>query len=472
MTFNSYEFLVFFAVVYGLYVNLNHKWQNHLLLAASYFFYGWWDWRFLFLLALSTVMDFTCGLMIVRFQDKRRKKMFLVFSMILNLTLLGFFKYFNFFAESLHDSLATLGISLPMPALNILLPVGISFYTFQSMSYVIDVYRGHLRPSAKLAEFALFVSFFPQLVAGPIERATELLPRVQNPRTITWDKVSQGCALIFWGLFKKIYIADNCAKLVNDAFADPSLHSGASLLIAVYAFTFQIYCDFSGYSDIARGLAKMLGFELMINFNLPYFSLNPTEFWRRWHISLSTWLKDYLYISLGGNRKGPFKTYRNLFLTMFLGGIWHGAAWNFVLWGAYQGILLIGHRLSLPLLCRIPIRSGLSQWVWTAIRWVVTFHLICLGWLLFRSESISMISEILSSIFMRFSPDSETRILAMRLFAYTFVLIGVQLFQLIQKDLDFFSRFPAFARVGYVSLALYLLTAYGATAESFIYFQF
>jgi alginate O-acetyltransferase complex protein AlgI len=472
MTFNSYEFLVFFAVVYGLYLVLDHRWQNRLLLAASYFFYGWWDWRFVFLLALSTGMDFTCGRMIDRFREKERKRIFLIVSVVLNLALLGFFKYFDFFAESLRDSMAALGVDLNMPMLHILLPVGISFYTFQSMGYIIDVYRGHLKASANLEEFAVFVAFFPQLVAGPISRATELLPRVRNPRIVTREKIMEGCALVFWGLFKKIYIADNCAKLVNLAFADPSAHSGASMLVAVYVFAFQIYCDFSGYSDMARGLAKMLGFELMLNFNLPYFSLNPTEFWRRWHISLSTWLKDYVYISLGGNRKGVFKTYRNLFLTMFLGGLWHGAAWNFLLWGTYQGILLIAHRLAGPLLARVPVRSKASLWAWTALRWVVTFHLICLGWLLFRSGSAAQILEVLGRVFLHFAPDPETRAWIVKLFAFTFVLIGVQIFQLVKNDLAFYPRLPAPARIVYVSLALYLLVAYGATAESFIYFQF
>ncbi len=451
---------------------LAHRWQNRLLLVASYIFYGWWDWRFLFLLALSTGMDFSLGLMIERFQKNSHKKKCLVFSMILNLTFLGIFKYFNFFAENLHSLFSTFGINLPIPLLHFMLPVGISFYTFQSMSYIIDVYRGHLKPSRKLEDFALFVSFFPQLVAGPINRATDLLPRVQNPRTVTWDGVGQGCTLIFWGLFKKIYIADNCAKLVTEAFHNPSLHSGASLLVTVYAFAFQIYCDFSGYSDVARGLAKMMGFELMINFNLPYFSLNPTEFWRRWHISLSTWLKDYLYIGLGGNRKGVFKTYRNLFITMFLGGIWHGAAWNYVIWGSYQGLLLIVHRLTQPWLAKIHTPNKISLWSWTALRWVVTFHLICLGWLFFRCHSLSQIQIFLQNIFCNFSPDSETRLWASKLFSYIFVLLAVQFYQLAKNDLAFYPRLPRLIRIAFVSLALYLLTAYGATSETFIYFQF
>ena len=304
MLFNTLQFAIFFIIVYSLYLLFNHKWQNWMLLVASYIFYGAWDWRFLSLIFISTILDYICGLQIYKSRYLKRKRLFLFFSVFGNLAILGFFKYFNFFATNLQELLKIFGFSIHPHFLHIILPIGISFYTFQTMSYTIDIYRGRMAPTKKFFDLALFVAFFPQLVAGPIERAKHLLPQILVPRKLSLDKFYEGCYLIFWGLFQKVFIADNLAKIVDPVFAGNSPYNGIQVILALYAFAFQILCDFSGYSNIARGLGKCMGFDIMVNFNLPYFSTNPREFWRRWHISLSTWLRDYLYISLGGNRRG------------------------------------------------------------------------------------------------------------------------------------------------------------------------
>jgi len=337
VVFNSLQFFLFFAVVYSLYLAFNHKWQNRMLLVASYVFYGTWDWRFLSLIVISTIIDYYCGIKIDEITDAKKRKQFLAISIVANLSMLGFFKYFNFFAENLQALCCFFGFQVQPHFLNIILPVGISFYTFQTMSYTIDIYKGQLKPTRKFFDFALFVSFFPQLVAGPIERASHLLPQILSKRKVTIDKFCEGCYLIFWGLFLKVFVADNLARLVDPIFASDPPYNGVKVLLGLYAFAFQIFGDFAGYSNIARGLGKCMGFDIMVNFNLPYFVTNPSDFWRRWHISLSTWLRDYLYIPLGGNKKGTLFTYRNLAITMFLGGLWHGAAWTFIIWGAYRG---------------------------------------------------------------------------------------------------------------------------------------
>ncbi len=344
MLFNSLEFVVFFAVVLALYSVLNHPRQNALLLVASYVFYGAWDYRFLLLLIGTTLVDYAVGLAIDRRSDPAARRRILMFSIVANLGVLGVFKYFNFFADSLVEFAGLFGLSVSPVTLNIVLPVGISFYTFQSMAYTIDVYRGHLKPCRSLPDFALYVTFFPQLVAGPIERATHLLPQIYARRVMTAEKIGSGLSLIALGFFKKVVMADNLAPTVNEIFAKQGGYTAEEVLVGAIFFAFQIYGDFSGYTDIARGTSRVLGFELMDNFREPYFARSPSDFWQRWHISLSTWLRDYLYISLGGNRGGRLTTYRNLILTMLLGGLWHGAAWNFVWWGLYHGTLLVGYR--------------------------------------------------------------------------------------------------------------------------------
>ncbi len=392
MLFNSATFALFFPVVFAAYVSLNGRTraQNALLLLASYVFYGWWDWRFLSLIWVSTAVDYVLARRIAATESQRSRRALLLASLAVNLGLLGTFKYLGFFIDSAVALLRTFGLDSGAPTLALVLPVGISFYTFQTLSYTIDVYRGKLEPTRDALEFALFVAFFPQLVAGPIERASNLLPQVAKARRITAARIDLGCYLLVQGFFKKLVIADNCALIANRIFDDYARYDGVALVTGVLAFSFQIYGDFSGYSDIARGLAAILGFDLMVNFRLPYLSLSPSEFWRRWHISLSTWLRDYLYIPLGGNRLGSARTYWNLLATMALGGLWHGAAWNFVLWGVFHGAILMAYR-AVPGV-ESALRASRPR---TVFAWVVMFGLTQFGWLLFRAESLDQIGYFL-----------------------------------------------------------------------------
>ncbi len=469
MVFNSLEFFVFFALVYFLYRKLSHAQQNLMLLAASLIFYGWWDWRFLFLLLLSSTIDYFAAALIARTGERKLRVRYLGLSMISNLTILGFFKYYDFFAGSFQSLLQGLGLEAGYTTLNIVLPVGISFYTFQAMSYTIDVYRGELAPIKKFSDFFLFITFFPQLVAGPIERATHLAPQILGPRECTAEKNREGVWLFLWGLFKKVVIADNLALVVNQAFAQASGLNGLETALAAYAFAVQIYCDFSGYSDIARGGAKLLGFDLMLNFNLPYFSQNPSEFWKRWHISLSTWLRDYLYIPLGGNRGSAGQTYRNLMLTMLLGGLWHGAAWTFAAWGAYQGALLIGHRMS---------AERLQRWLGNGngvrvLNVAFNFQLVALGWLIFRAESFAQLQELLLNLFSGWQLTTNAMNMLKDFLAYSSLLVAFQVVQRFRKDLLPHYQWPAGLRLAWYSLLAYLVFAYGVVhGEDFIYFQF
>ena len=398
MVFNSVVFLVFLAVVLALYYRLQHRSQNIMLVIASYVFYGWWDWRFLSLLLFTTFFDYWCALRLEAEPRPTRKKWFLAFSMAMNLSAIGFFKYFNFFAAGFERVLTTFGMKADLPTLHILLPVGISFYTFLSMSYTIDVYRGQLKAARKPLDFMLYVAFFPHLVAGPIVRAKDLLPQCRKPRVLDQDQIITGIWLCLLGYFKKVVIADRLSPLVDWGFSSGQapFHDATSWLV-LYAFAFQIYGDFSGYSDIARGLAKLMGFEFVHNFKAPYLTRNPAEFWKNWHISLSVWLRDYLYIPLGGNRLGSLRTVRNLMITMILGGLWHGAGLAFLAWGFFHGILLVVHRAW----------NALPRWIAPAavvmpppasaptvlLRFkhalfvIGFFHITCLGWLLFRAGS-------------------------------------------------------------------------------------
>ncbi len=472
MLFNSLQFAIFFLIVYSLYLGLNHKWQNRMFFVASSIFYGAWDWRFLSLLYITSIIDFICGIKIFNSQDIRRRKLFLTLSIVSNMAVLGFFKYFDFFISNLNSLFGFFGIHISIAALRIILPVGISFYTFQAMSYTIDVYRGKLEPTRNLMDFILFVTFFPQLVAGPIERASHLLPQVLKPRKLSLDKFYEGCYLILWGLFLKMFVADNLARIVNPVFASGPPYEGMKVLVALYAFAFQIYGDFAGYSSIARGLGKCMGFEIMINFNLPYFSTNPSEFWRRWHISLSSWLRDYLYIPLGGNRKGIFMTFRNIMITMFLGGLWHGAKWTFVIWGIYHGVLLVAHRLLIPLFAYIPSspKNFLTKRAWFIIRAIFFFHLTCLGWLLFRAQSMQQVFSMLQSIFFNFGIVRNTGIKFMA--SILWLLIIIQLIQYWKNDLMFvYKRSPLITTVIY-AIMFYSIAVYSTPGYEFIYFQF
>src|SRR5690242_748823 len=348
MLFDTPVYFMFLTAVVGLYWRLAHRRQNALLLGASYFFYGWWDWRFVSLIALSTTVDYYCARSIHRSGSLRQRRLLLTLAVALNLTVLGFFKYFNFFVDSLSDVLQTIGFTgLAVPTLRVLLPPAISFYTFQELAYIVDVYHRKLEPADSLLDYAVFISLFPHLIAGPIQRPSHLLPQVQQEREFKPDAFFDGILLILSGLFRKCVVADNCALIANAAFAG---HLGppnvAVVALGAYAFAWQIYGDFSGYSDIARGSAQLLGFHFMVNFRQPYLATSLQDFWRRWHISLSTRLRDYLYIPLGGNQHGERQTYRNLLITMLLGGLWHGANWTFVIWGAIHGARLAVERAA------------------------------------------------------------------------------------------------------------------------------
>jgi D-alanyl-lipoteichoic acid acyltransferase DltB (MBOAT superfamily) len=388
--FNSLEFLCFMLLVVSVYWVLPRVAQNVFLVVASYFFYGWWSWKFLLLLAFSTLLDFTVGILLARATTAARKRLILLTSIGANLGLLGFFKYFNFFADSLHALLLTLGIPSSLPTLNVILPVGISFYTFVSMSYAIDVYRGQFAPVRSLLNYAAFVSFFPLLVAGPIERAGHLIPQFAQTRRFRTRQFFDGLYLILYGLAKKVVVADNVARFVDVIFAldHPTT---ALIVVGTFGFGVQIYADFSGYSDIARGAAKLLGFDLMHNFNLPYFARSPAEFWTRWHISLSRWIRDYVYIPLGGSRCTPRRRDVNLITAFTLSGLWHGASMNFVLWGLYHALFLIGYRLVFE-------RSGFLQraprWLASPVLWLVTQVLVFYGWLLFRVRDFGYLRHL------------------------------------------------------------------------------
>ncbi|HTL48638.1 MAG TPA: MBOAT family protein [Verrucomicrobiae bacterium] len=466
MLFNSSVFAVFFLLVYTLYLLLrkNLKAQNFLLAVSSAVFYGWWDWRFLALMYFTVTVDYVMARAIAGSPEEGKRKLFLAASVGLNLLVLGVFKYFNFFLGSLSKAAHAFGASLNFPFFQIVLPVGISFYTFQSISYVVDVYRKDIEASKSFLDFAAFVTFFPQLVAGPIERASHLLPQMQRPRALRLESFYEGSYLIFIGLFKKVYVADNLAHLVDRTFSGPP-YGSATVILSLYAFAFQIYCDFSGYSDIARGLGKCMGFDIMQNFNLPYFSWNPREFWSRWHISLSTWLRDYLYIPLGGNRKGTFRTCRNLALTMLLGGLWHGARGTFVIWGAYHAFLLIAHRLASGRMPKLP----------DAVKALVFFHLVCLGWLFFRANSIGQIGQMLAALvssppdFFAYGP----RLVLAETAAFTALLFAMEAFQNAKKDPLAVFHMPLVPRALLYTFIFYSLATFGVTGgKEFIYFRF
>lgn len=387
MLFNSFEFFVFLAIVLVCYRSLGHLNQNRVLLIASYFFYGAWDYRFLSVLILSTLVDYYVAFQISGTDANSKKKTWLLLSLFINLGLLAFFKYYGFFSREFAVFLKNIGIPVSIPYLNVILPVGISFYTFQKLSYIIDVYRKTTSPARDILDFALYVSFFPQILAGPIARASLLLPQIIFQRSQRSTDFQDGLYHVILGLFQKVVIADNMAIIVNTIFhSDPSYLTGSECLVGMYAFAFQIYGDFAGYSSIAKGVAKWLGFDLMTNFNGPYLSASPREFWHRWHISLSTWLRDYIFIPLGGSRGRRLTTYRNLMITMVLGGLWHGAAWTFILWGAFHGVLLAGQRWIEEAVLRRKIEEAPPLIRGAMV--VVTFHLITLGWLLFRADSI------------------------------------------------------------------------------------
>lgn len=404
MLFNSIDFSIFLPTVFVLYwfvFNKNIKLQNLLIVGASYLFYGWWDWRFLSLILFSSLVDYLVGVALHSQKEETKRKGLLSISILVNLLFLGFFKYYNFFLENFVLAFSFFGSDIKVNSLNIILPVGISFYTFQTMSYSIDVYRGNLKPTKDFIAFSAFVSFFPQLVAGPIERATHLLPQFYTRRTFDYAKSVDGLRQIVWGLFKKIVIADNSAEYANLIFNNSSEYSGSTLVLGAIFFTFQIYGDFSGYSDIAIGTSRLFGFDLMQNFKFPYFSRDIAEFWRRWHISLSTWFRDYVYIPLGGSQGGVWKKVRNTFIIFILSGFWHGANWTFIAWGTLNAIYF------LPLLLMNKNRShlggiGESSYLPTLkefLQILLTFSLTVFAWIFFRANDINHATDFITRIF-------------------------------------------------------------------------
>ncbi len=405
MLFNSIDFAIFLPIVFILYwfvTNKNLKLQNFFTVGASYLFYGWWDWRFLSLLLFSTLVDYSVGRGLLKQENPTKRKALLWVSIICNLGLLGFFKYYNFFLDNFVTAFSFFGTKINASSLNVILPVGISFYTFQTLSYGIDVYKRKLTPTKDFIAFSAFVSFFPQLVAGPIERATHLLPQFYTKRAFDYGKAVDGMRQILWGLFKKIVIADNCAEYANLIFNNSSDYSGSTLVLGALFFTFQIYCDFSGYSDIAIGTSRLFGFDLMRNFNFPYFSRDIAEFWRRWHISLSTWFRDYLYIPLGGSRGGTWMKVRNTFIIFIVSGFWHGANWTFIIWGALNAVYFLplllsnNNRNNIEIVAKDRFLPTLKELFFM----ILTFSLTVFAWIFFRADNlghaISYISQILS----------------------------------------------------------------------------
>ncbi len=554
MLFNSIEFPIFFALVFLLYSLMRRRFraQNVLLLTGSYVFYGWWDVRFLFLIVLSTAIDYVAGLLIDRAKiapgkralvsgyvlvsaamflipdwnalqfrltslpgleeggrlfarngvvhflaaalavgalnvlisvlqnssEKTRRKAAMLASVAFNLAILGFFKYYDFFADSFSSAYGQLTGGEPGDfTLGFILPVGISFYTFQTMSYTIDLYRKKTVSTDRFIDFAAYVAFFPQLVAGPIERAGRLLPQFGRMRpALTMEIVRSSIWLIGWGLFKKMFVADNMAIVVNATFGpfdDPSgtfviPQDGLTLLVGVYAFAFQIYGDFSGYTDIARGVAKLLGFDLMLNFRLPYFATSPSDFWRRWHISLSTWLRDYLYIPLGGNRSTGLGTYRNLTIVMLLGGLWHGAGWNFILWGAYQACLLCIYRA-------LGLRTELKRFSFPSqlLMGVLMFNLTCIGWMLFRAQNIQTIAVFFEGIFTSPAASMQTWIDLKHVFFFGWFLVAFQVGQALAGDLDLMKRLHWFVRLNvWIYIVMSIAIFADKSGKEFIYFAF
>ncbi len=485
MVFNSITFLIFLAIVLTAYYRLPFRGQNILLLVASYVFYGWWDWRFVSLLIFTTLFDYWCALRIDAEPNQRRRKIFLSFSVIVNLGVLCTFKYFNFFADSLHHVLDFFGMKATFPVLHVILPVGISFYTFLSMSYTIDVYRRELKATRNALDFMLYVAFFPHLVAGPIVRASFLLPQCQRARIIIPAEVVNGIWQILMGYIKKVVIADRLSDVVNWGFNQPTPpFSNLNAWLIIYAFAFQVYGDFSGYSDIARGLAKLMGFELITNFKAPYLVTNPSAYWQNWHISLSTWLRDYLYIPLGGNRRGTVRTYINLMITMLLGGLWHGAGAAFVLWGFFHGVLLAIHHLwrdltggkKVTIAKAAQTPSGIGSRITKIVLVIFFFHLTCIGWLLFRAGTLppqfSQVQVVRGFLRAMFHPSFAGGLSPLAL--SVFMLGGLAIFfQWKFEKMDKFSTWQFHWQAIGTTLALALITGFGVFKGSqFIYFQF
>lgn len=478
MLFNSIEYLIFLPIIFLCYwflLNKNLKLQNLFIVAVSYLFYGMWDWRFLFLIAATSTFSYVSGIMIAKYRHHGRT--ISAANIVLNLVILCIFKYFNFFAENLSNLFQLFGLEADWVTLDILLPVGISFYTFQALSYTIDVYNKKIEPTHSVISFFAYISFFPQLVAGPIERATNLLPQFYTKRVFSYDKAMSGMGLIAIGLFKKIVVADNCSVIVNRIFESSSYDNGALLFIGALLFSFQIYGDFSGYSDIAIGSARLLGFDLKMNFNLPYFSRDIAEFWRRWHISLTTWFRDYVYIPLGGSHGTKWQNIRNTFIIFLLSGLWHGANWTFLAWGLFHAILFIPllltkrnrkYKESVAPNKTVPSPKEICQMA-------TTFILVTIGWIIFRSESLSQVADYLSTIF-SYSLFNSPNIGILDL-NYNVMIAAVSIFTL--TIIDWLQRKKEISEYNITTkTTIYIIVIFmiifmreGAKSE-FIYFQF
>jgi len=473
MLFNSLPFLLFFTAFYVFYILSKHKLRNIVLLIGSYFFYAYWDYRFLSLILMLTIVNYIFGMRIYQNTDGKRKKYWLILSIVTNLIFLVFFKYCNFFIENIENIFQLLGFASNITLLHILLPLGISFYTFRILSYSIDIYRGEMLPTRRFFDFATYVAFFPLIIAGPIERAKTLLPQISSERNINSNHFYEGGWLIFYGLFKKVFIADNLAKIVAQIFITNGMNNGVLVLIGSYAFAFQIYADFSGYTDIARGISRLMGFDIMRNFRFPYLASNPSDFWRRWHISLSTWFRDYVYIPLGGNKGTKLFVYRNLLITMILVGFWHGASWTFIIWGLYHGILLVLYRVAKKAFSAIKI--NINQRVSFLISAIITFNLICLGWLIFRVESFTQLQSMSNSLIFNFElvRGMGVRLFLLRIFGLTWLLILIDSIQYIKSDMYAILKYPTLIRFAFYALMLFLILVYGVFGEEeFIYLRF
>lgn len=479
MLFNSIDFVIFLPIVFIIYwflANKSIKHQNILIVLSSYLFYGWWDWRFLSLILFSTLVDYSIGLELSKQKDQKKRKLLLWSSLLVNLGFLGFFKYYNFFLDNFVSAFTFFGGSIKGDYLDIILPVGISFYTFQTLSYSIDVYKGKLEPTNDFIAFSAFVCFFPQLVAGPIERATNLLPQFLKKRKFDYSKAVDGMRQILWGLFKKIVIADNCAFYANEIFNNSTNYSGSTLLLGAVLFTFQIYGDFSGYSDIAIGVSRLFGVDLKQNFAFPYFSRDVGEFWRRWHISLSTWFRDYLYIPLGGSHGGTWKKIRNTFIIFIVSGFWHGANWTFIFWGALNAIYFLPllltktNRKNIDVIAKGRTFPTFKEFLSV----LITFFLTVLAWVFFRAENINhafqFIFEIFSSSFFHSLEVKPKGIITILILLFLIIewLGREEQFAITKLGLNS----KAFFRYSFYVLLIFSLFWFGGKDQQFIYFQF
>jgi D-alanyl-lipoteichoic acid acyltransferase DltB (MBOAT superfamily) len=484
MLFTSYEFLIFFPIFFILYwlVNKQLRIQNLLVMISSYIFYGWWDWRFLGLIVLSSITDFLLGNAIYKTpkNEKRKRRLLLIFSLIVNLGILGFFKYFNFFIDSFANLMSSVGLNSNTTSLSIILPVGISFYTFQTLSYTIDIYYKKIKPTKDIIAFFAFVSFWPQLVAGPIERAKNLLPQFHVKRKFDFMLAKDGARQILWGFFKKVVVADQCANLVELCFSNHDTISGSLLILGVIFFAFQIYCDFSGYSDIAIGTAKLFGIKLMQNFAFPYFSRDVAEFWRRWHISLSTWFRDYVYIPLGGSRVSKWKRIRNIVITFTVSGLWHGANWTFVFWGFLNGLYYIPLMLANKHKAHSAVigEGNLFGKPKEYLKVILTFFLICITWVFFRASSITEAFQYIYHIFSNefiFAFESLGNNHRRWLITGLLFISVTMIFEWFNRSKQHGLEIPnisIYIRWAIYLILAYLIIGYWGEEKPFIYFQF